>query len=303
VNEDDRSAAIAGSRADRALQLAQLELSPSAADKARGRAALELPQPPPLPVATYPSAWAALGASGKVGVLVSAVLLGVGFGAGYWLGRAEPRVAAPSDEQPPALASSAPSGSTSGGATDGMGRPMQPLPRAEAELDAGRPAPSDDDRRAKVSSATGVGAPLGPLPRSARPAPKAPGPQQMADAPREEGTRASRNSEELDLMRRIERSLRNDQPALALALLAEVEARFPRSALEEERLAASVMAHCGLQDPGHERRAESFLQSRPRSVYRTRVMAACGTPGVSAPPDGSENRPTASDGKARRGDQ
>jgi hypothetical protein len=286
VNEDDRSAEIAGARADRALQLAQLELSPSAADKARGRAALELPEPPPLPVATYPSAWAALGASGKVGVLVSAVLLGVGFGAGYWLGRAEPRVATPSGEQPPALASSAPSGSTSGGATDGMGRPMQPLPRAEAELDAGRPPPSDDDRRAKVSSATGAGAPLGPLPRSAD-APKAPRPQQTAAAPREE-TRASRNTEELDLMRRIERSLRNDQPGLALALLAEVEARFPRSALEEERLAASVMAHCGLQDPGHERRAESFLQSRPRSVYRTRVMAACGTAGVPAPPDGPE---------------
>jgi hypothetical protein len=302
VNENDKSPDFAGSRVDRALQLAQLELSPSAGDKARGRAALELPEPPPLPLATYPSAWAALGASGKVGVLVSAVLLGVGFGAGYWLGRAEPRVAAPSGELPPALGSSAPSGSTSGSATDGMGRPMQPLPRAEAELDAGRPPPSDDDRRAKASSATGAGAAPAELPRSSRPAPKAPGPQQAAGAPREE-TRGSRNSEELDLMRRIERSLRNDQPALALALLAEVEARFPRSALEEERLAASVMAHCGLQDPGHERRAESFLQSRPRSVYRTRVMAACGAAGVPAPPDGPENRPPASDGKPRRGDQ
>jgi hypothetical protein len=301
VNEHDRSAGISGSRVDRALQLAQLELSPSAADKARGRAALELPEPPPLPVATYPGAWAALRASGKAGALVSAVLLGVGFGAGYWLGRAEPRAAAPSGEQPPALASSAPSGSPSAGAKDGMG-PMQPLPRAEAELDAGSPALSDDDRRATVSPATASSAALARLPRSRRQAQNAPGSQQTADAPREE-TRASRNTEELDLMRRIERSLRNDQPALALALLADAEARFPRSALEEERLAASVMAHCGLHDPGHERRAESFLQSRPRSVYRTRVTAACGAAGVPAPPDGPENRSTASDGKARRGDQ
>jgi hypothetical protein len=301
VNEHDRSAGISGSRVDRALQLAQLELSPSAADKARGRAALELPEPPPLPLATSPGAWAALRASGKAGALVSAVLLGVGFGAGYWLGRAEQRAATPSAGQPPALASSAPSGSPSAGAKDGMG-PMQPLPRAEAELDAGSPAASDDDRRATLSSGAGASAPLAGLPRSPRHAQKARGLQPPTDAPREE-TPASRNTEELDLMRRIERSLRNDQPALALALLAEVEAHFPRSALEEERLAASVMAHCGLQDPGHERRAESFLQSRPRSVYRTRVIAACGAPGVPAAPDGPENRATASDGKARRGDQ
>jgi hypothetical protein len=301
VNEHDRSAGISGSRVDRALQLAQLELSPSAADKARGRAALELPEPPPLPLATSPGAWAALRASGKAGALVSAVLLGVGFGAGYWLGRAEPRAATPSAEQPPALASSAPSGSLSGGAKGGMDRPMQPLPRAEAELDAGSPALSDAHRRARLS-ATGANAALARFPRSPRQAQNAPGPQQAAHAPREE-TRASRNTEELDLMRRIERSLRNDQPALALALLADAEARFPRSALEEERLAANVMAHCGLHDPGHERRAESFLQSRPRSVYRTRVMAACGAAGVPAPADGPENRSTASDGKARRGDQ
>jgi hypothetical protein len=101
-------------------------------------------------------------------------------------------------------------------------------------------------------------------------------------------------------MRRIERALRNEQPALALALLAEVEARFPRSALEEERLAASVMAHCGLHDPGHERRAQSFLESRPRSVYRTRVVAACGAPGV---PKGRDNRAAPSDGKPRGGDE
>jgi hypothetical protein len=302
VNEGDKSPDILGSRVDRTLLLAQLELSPSAADKARGRAALELPEPAALPVATYPSAWAALGASGKVGVLVSAVLLGVGFGAGYWLGRDEPRVAAPSGEDPPALASSAPIDSMTGGAKHGLRRPIHPLPRAEAELDAGSPAASDDDRRATLSSGAGASAPLAGLPRSPRHAQKARGLQPPTDAPREE-TPASRNTEELDLMRRIERSLRNDQPALALALLAEVEAHFPRSALEEERLAASVMAHCGLQDPGHERRAESFLQSRPRSVYRTRVIAACGAPGVPAAPDGPENRATASDGKARRGDQ
>jgi hypothetical protein len=301
VNEDDLSPDVAGARVDRALRLAQLELSPSAADKARGRAALELPEPPPLPIATPPGAWAALRASGKAGALVSAVLLGVGFGAGYWLGRAEPRAAEPSSDGPPALASSAPSapsGNTSGGAQDGTLRPTARLQRAEAELDAGGPGLSDDGWRA-VSSAAGSGAPLGPLPRRARQAPKAPDPPPPADAP-PAGTRASRNTEELDLMRRIERSLRNDQPALALALIAEVEARFPHSALEEERLAASVMAHCGLHDPGHERRAESFLESRPRSVYRTRVMAACGAPEGPRLP---ENRPTASDGKARRGDQ
>jgi hypothetical protein len=295
MNGSDEAARL---RVDRTLQLAQLELSPTAADKARGRAALDLPVPP-LPSAAHPGAWAALRASGKTGALVSAVLLGVGFGAGYWLGRAEPRALAPRADAPPALASNAPAGSSIGASTDGIGRPLDAPARAEAALDAGSDALPDETQRAEVSSATAASAPPAPLPRSTRPPPRAPGPPRAADAP-PASAQGSRSSEELDLMRRIERSLRNDQPALALALLAEAEARFPRSALEEERLAASVMAHCGLRDPGHERRAETFLQSRPRSVYRTRVVAACGAPGGAQAP---ENRAAASDGKPRRGDQ
>jgi hypothetical protein len=119
-------------------------------------------------------------------------------------------------------------------------------------------------------------------------------------APVQTAPAGSRNTEELALMRRIERALRNDQPAIALALVAEAEARFPKSALDEERLAASVVAHCGLQDPGHTRRAEDFVQSRPRSVYRTRVLAACGAPGV---PNAADDRATPSEGKRSRGDQ
>ena len=63
--------------------------------------------------------------------------------------------------------------------------------------------------------------------------------------------------------------------ALALVLLAELEARFPDTGLIEERAAAGVMAHCGLGDAGHQRRAETFVEGHPRSVYRARVEAAC----------------------------
>lgn len=81
-------------------------------------------------------------------------------------------------------------------------------------------------------------------------------------------------------MRRVERALRTEEPALALVLLAELEARFPDTGLTEERTAAAVLAHCGLRDAGHRRRAETFVESHAKSVYRARVEAACrlGTP-------------------------
>ena len=48
-------------RIDAVLRLAHAELSPSAANKARGRAALGLPEPPLAPAA--PTGWAALRAA------------------------------------------------------------------------------------------------------------------------------------------------------------------------------------------------------------------------------------------------
>ncbi|HTV20082.1 MAG TPA: hypothetical protein VMG12_15470 [Polyangiaceae bacterium] len=295
----------ASSRADRALQLALLELSPSAADKALGRAALGLPEPRlPMPRLPEPSAspaigWSALRASGKVGALVCAAMLGVGFGAGYWLGRSERPPAASRSDEPPAVASSPTERDATTNPTDAAlpspsATPSRsPDARVElAAVDAGSDAAPGSPRATPKRPPS--------VARAARaPAERAP----VADARGSHSppsARGARSGEELALMRRIERSLRNDEPALALTLLAEAESRFPDSALEEERLAASVMAHCSLRDPEHVRRALSFLESRPRSVYRTRVTAACNLSGV---PNARNDRAAASDGDARSGDE
>jgi hypothetical protein len=80
------------------------------------------------------------------------------------------------------------------------------------------------------------------------------------------------------LLRRVEKSLRAKDAALALALLGELDERFPRTALGEERLAARVIAHCTVGDGGARLRAESFLRDRPGSVYAERVQTACAVP-------------------------
>lgn len=290
------SGASASPGVDRALQLARRELSPTTADKALGRAALGLPAPPPAPP-SQPLGWGALRASGKVGACVSAVLIGVGFGAGYWLGRTEP----PAERPSPAAQAALPAplanhpvhaagtvhqlGSTERAAAvqaAHAGAPEQALPvppAAGLPSSTARPGHATKPRRSSAAAARESAAP---------------------DPGRGTSTTPARSgADELALLRRIERALRNDQPALALALLAESEARFADSALQEERRAAHVMAHCGLRDAGYERRAQEFLRSRPRSVYRARVLAACGGARISA---ASNDRALPGDGKPERGD-
>ena len=82
-------------------------------------------------------------------------------------------------------------------------------------------------------------------------------------------------NDELALLRRVERALRNADPALALALLGELDERFPDTRLVEERQAARLLAGCRLQDPNAIARAHAFLHDNPASVYRQRVQLAC----------------------------
>jgi hypothetical protein len=87
--------------------------------------------------------------------------------------------------------------------------------------------------------------------------------------------------DELALLRRVERALRNAEPALALGLLAELDERFPNSALDEERRASNAMAHCQLHNPGAAERAALFLRDHGASVYVDSVRSSCGV--LSAP--------------------
>ena len=81
---------------------------------------------------------------------------------------------------------------------------------------------------------------------------------------------------EVELLQRAERALRSQQDELALSFLEDCEARYPRSALREEREAIGVMASCQASPEDAEKRAREFVRVHPASVYLGRVEKACG---------------------------
>jgi hypothetical protein len=270
---------------DETLELARATLAPSFADDARLRRALgllaggaapspaaELSAPAPRARLIDPTAWRALRASGSAGVLVGAVLAGIGFGAGLWLGRADMRPASPAVGERPASIERV-------DAPGGGAEPSSVEPRASVLRDGA--APHDDTAR----------------PSEPSPPPPAPSLRREGRAPRPDPSRAHSTSpragEELALLRRVERALRTQNPALALALIAELEQRFPDTRLAEEREAAHVIAACGIEEGGARLRAERFLRERGGSVYAERAREACGM--VEGPVRG--------EGSAPRGDQ
>jgi len=97
---------------------------------------------------------------------------------------------------------------------------------------------------------------------------------------------AGESSLELEtrLLARVERSLRDDNPRLALGLLGELEREVPGGQLEEERQAARVIAHCKLGSESAPKLAADFAARYASSAYRDRIRAACG--GIAGAPNG-----------------
>lgn len=84
-------------------------------------------------------------------------------------------------------------------------------------------------------------------------------------------------AEELALLKRTDRAIRNNNALLALGLLRELDQRFPTGKLLVERQAARIMAHCLQQDaPTARQTAESYLRSAKTQVYSERVRQLCG---------------------------
>jgi len=82
-------------------------------------------------------------------------------------------------------------------------------------------------------------------------------------------------NQEMALLQRVERALRNEDPALVSSLLNELDAQHPRGALSEERQAARVMARCQAKDLDAGLAAQRFLLALPNSVYTDRVRSVC----------------------------
>jgi hypothetical protein len=220
------------------------------------------------------SRWQALRASGVLGASVGAALLGLGIALGYLIPRtaADPLRAparsslpgsAPTSRTPespaPAPATSQPPASSS---------PSTPLPESTPES-ADRLQHTIPSGKALLAEPSSASPP--------RPKPSAP-PRSRADS---DGPHRSSidGAAELALLERAERAVRAKHPALALALIEELEQRHPRSPLQEERRSIELMAHCQAEGPGRDtaQRLESFVRRYPESAYSARIAAECGT--------------------------
>lgn len=268
------------------LELARGTLAPSRDDDVRLRRALGLQpasvlppvEPPASALRSHPldaRAWRALRASGSAGVLVGTALMGFGFGAGLWLGRAgEPPVSPPMGQAPE---SSERVDTSAAGATPPIFEPRSLASRDDIapEPDTARhdttlhdDSPHDDSPHDGTAELPQPSAPSELMARRAARAPR--------HAPSRAHVAASSAAEELALLRRVERALRAQNPALALALIAELDQRFPDTRLAEEREAAHVIAACGVGEGGARLRAERFLREQGGSVYAERAREACG---------------------------
>ena len=224
------------------LALTRRALTPSAALAGRVHARLAVESAASAlavtPVAVPSSPWRSLRASGKAGAALGTSLLVLGFATGYLARGGDAREPPPLPVAPVLQPSSA---TALAPITETV-----PEPPAAAEVARTRSAPPGMTRGAPV--------------RQAPP----------ATAPTTQGPHA-----ELVLLQRAERAVRAGNAALALALTGELEERYPRSRLLEERRAIELMAHCEAKATDASARAARFLREHSHSVYAGRIRTLC----------------------------
>jgi hypothetical protein len=261
---------------ERSLAQARAKLSPSSADKDRTRRALGLP-PKVLDrvgdaLEQTPSAWESLRASGKLGAGLGGLVLATGVLIGFWLrGATDGQL----DARPSSEAFSADHLQESAGlgtaAVVAHAQQSKPGSKDEQLLQGAdrRPAAASSPLPPEAVKPNGDSA---TEPRLAEPRARTRTPS-GGSAPRV--FTATRFDEELALLQRVERAIRTQDSALALALLAELDEQFPETRLGEERQAARLIADCRLGGPNAMQRAQAFRHDRPSSVYSERIQAAC----------------------------
>ena len=207
---------------------------------ARGPTPADIAQSSPAAATTAGSVTLAKLVAG--GVMIGAV----GFGGGYAVGqKAVPEPPVPATHP---AASPPRSDLTNPAAPARAAAPPAASPDDEADL--------DDDGAPRRASAR--------QPRSRPATPK--------KAPEGESTLG----EEVTLLRRAQRSLREGDPAGSLALLDWMKERYPSGTLAEERTVARVLALCGAGKATQAQAlAKRFLAKHPGSVHAARLRASC----------------------------
>ena len=178
----------------------------------------------------------------------AALLAGLTFVAGYWLGGQQLRPG-----EPPPL-------------------PAVVAREEPALLEPAVVSAAEPGTAGEAASATPVPA----RPRASR-----------NDAKSRPRTDADAFGDELALLQRAERALRAGTPELALSFLDDLDRRYPKTRFIEERTAARLMARCARAEADARASAELFLRDRRTSVYSDRLRELCGLESAAAPSDGN----------------
>jgi hypothetical protein len=207
------------------------------------------------------------GKSAGVTQLTTILLIGMSFGAGYWLGvhRSGEHAAPPAASAATgSVQASAPLGSEAMRSTP---RPLEtPLAVSAAEVPGviGSTPIVTTPADGAVGHDTPLGA-TGPRPR----------PRATTKAGTVSAAPSDRFARELALLQRAERAIRAGEAKLALSFVDELDRHYPTSSLSEERGAARLMAECLDSKPGAKARAAHFLSVRATSVYSDRLRRSC----------------------------
>jgi len=161
--------------------------------------------------------------------------------------------------------------------------------RCDAGIGRGLAVGSGDTASARGLGRAGAGAGRrGPV--ESRPgtnARRTNGSQRAHARPASSGGGADSFQEELALLARAERAIRAGNATLARSFVAELEARFPKTALRQERAALLVLAACATGEPAAQTDAREFLGDHEQSVYVDRIRSMCeldrSAPQTSAP--------------------
>jgi hypothetical protein len=267
---------------DRSLELARQVFAPSAQHRERVLARLSTSAAPggPATAAERPASSAVARRASRSlvtrwpGVARAGLLVGAGFALGYWFAEAR------QPQQPVALASAPVADTTAAENLGASARP--PAARATNAGEAGGSnmapleprAPVEPPATAREAGATRAAA-TQPRAHAARSR------MQATEAPGDE-----RFGEELALLQRAERAIRMGNGPLARSFIADLEARFPRTALRQERAAVLVLAACAAHEPDAIGAARAFVARHPNSVYIDRIRDACALdPSLVTPPD------------------